>query len=98
MASELKQLYQDAQAGGVEGRGEINDSAPSGIDGKGGDGHVSGSTQQVPDQPRPASGPAQRPVLPVAHNIEVKAEAHVFGQFFQQVDTVPVAAPPEVVR
>lgn len=77
--TDWQSLYQDAQAGGVEGRGEVDDSAPGRVDGEGGDGHVSRSAQQVPDQPRPASRPSPRAVLPVAHDVEVKGEAHVFG-------------------
>ena len=78
---DVRRRYQDAQAGGVEGRSEIDDSAPRGIDGERADGHISRPAQQVPDQPRPAPRPAQRPVLPVAHDIEVEGEAHVFCQF-----------------
>lgn len=74
---DFKLFYQNAQAGGIEGRGEINDSAPGRVDGEGGDSHVSASTQQVPDKPRPATRPTRRPVLPVSHNVEVKCEAHV---------------------
>lgn len=98
MNDELKQLYQNAQAGWVEGRGEIDDSAPGWIDGERGDSHVSGSAQQVPNQPRPAPRPAQCSVLSVSHNIKVKGETHVFCQFLQQVDAVPVAALPQVFR
>lgn len=95
---DFKQLYQNAQAGGVEGRGEIDDSAPGRVDGERADSHVSGSAQQVPDQTCPASCPAQCSVLPVSHDIKVKGEPHVLCQFLQQVDAVPVAALPQVLR
>lgn len=90
--------YQDAQAGGVEGGGEVDDSAPSRVDGERGDGHVGRSAQQVPHQARPAPGPAQSAVLAVAHDVEVEGEAHVLRQFLQKVDAVAVAALPQVVR
>lgn len=91
-------MYQNAKTGGVEGRGEVNDSAPGRVDGEGGHSHVGGPTQQVPDQPRPASRPARCSILPVSDNIKVKGETHVLCQFLQQVDAVPVAALPQVPR
>ena len=77
----FKRSYQNAQAGGVEGWGEIDDSAPGRVDGEGGDSHVSCSAQQVPDKSRPASHPTRGTVLPVAHNIKVKGETHVLCEF-----------------
>lgn len=89
--------YQDAEAGGVEGGGEVDDSAPGRVDGEGGDGHVGRPAQQVSHQPRPAARPAQSAVLAVSHDVKVEGETHVLCQFLQQVYTVAVAALPQVV-
>lgn len=88
--------YQDAEAGGVEGGGEVHDSAPGRVDGEGGDGHVGRSAEQVSHQPRPAARPAQSAVLAVPHDVKVKGKSHVLRQLLQQVDTVAVAALPQV--
>lgn len=93
----FKQMYQNAKAGGVKGRCEIDDSAPGRVDGERSDGHVRGSTQQVSDQPCPASIPTQRAVLPVSHDVKVKGETHVLCEFLQQVDAVPIAALSQVL-
>lgn len=95
--NDCESLYQDAQAGGVEWRSEVDDSAPGRVDREGGDGHVGRSAQQVSDQPRPASRPTQGTVLPITHDVEVKGKAHVLCQLLQQVDTVAVAALPQVL-
>lgn len=89
--------YQDAEAGGVEGGGEVDDSAPGGVDGERGDGHVGHSAQEVSHQPRPTPCPAQSAVLAVSHNVKVKGETHVFSQFLQQVYAVAIATLPQVI-
>lgn len=51
---------------------------------------MGGATEQVPHQPRPAAI-LQTSVLAIAHDVEVKGEAHVLRQLLQKVDAVTIA-------
>ena len=51
---------------------------------------MGGATEQVPNQPRPAAV-LQTSILPIAHDVEVKGEAHVLRQLLQEVDAVSIA-------
>ena len=80
---------QNSQAGGEEWRGEVDDLASGWINAKRRHCQVGSATEQIPHQSCPATV-LKAPILPVAHNVEVKGEAHVLSQLLQQVDAVTV--------